>query len=282
MQSPGRPEKVGKFKGKTGEECENFIHNIRDVAWTEGKLQDGPWMADFASLHYYGKALEWHSDLPLDVRQDWFKQERALLERWPPPADSDAETTIIPIPAAAPNKAAQLDKSIATVVLAFIPKNQTETLYVGNVDSDGDCRLSKDLTLALRFRWDREANPRSRILECWSDSVFRLLSVYWVSGEPSICTGSSSWARFTVLDPATLLLGASIRGRKRESFRIDVWDISPQGQVTPARSNSDGTTTPLNVFSRNNIGLFIAADRHVYQRSNPTEHHGHLMFKYLE
>ncbi|KAG8944438.1 hypothetical protein FRC04_001812 [Tulasnella sp. 424] len=86
MSSPGRPEKVNLFKGNSGAECEDFIQNIRETAWKEGKLQDGLWMANFASLHFSGKALKWHSALPLDVRQDWFKQEMALLEYWPPQA----------------------------------------------------------------------------------------------------------------------------------------------------------------------------------------------------
>lgn len=76
-------------------------------------------------------------------------------------------SSILPTPAAAPTDLAQRDKSFVTAALAFIPDNQTETFYVGKVDSDGDCRLTRDPKLALRFRWDREAKPRPRILECW-------------------------------------------------------------------------------------------------------------------
>lgn len=271
-----------KFKGKNEEECENFIQKIRDVAWTEGKLQDGLWMANFASLHYSGKALKWHSDLPLDVRQDWFKQERALLEHWPPPDDVDAEASILPTPAAALGDAAQRDKGFVTVVLAFIPDNQTETFYVGNVDSDGECRLSRDPKLAFRLRWDREAKPRPRVLECWSGSTCGLLSVYCTSGGLNLCPGSSSWARFTFVDPATLRPADPLLSHGDNPFRIDVWDISPQGQVTPTWSDPGGPTISLSVFSMENTRLYTAVDRDVYQKRNPTERHGHLMFKSLD
>ncbi|KAG9022446.1 hypothetical protein FS837_006355, partial [Tulasnella sp. UAMH 9824] len=165
--APKRPEKVEKFKGKNGVECENFIQTIRDVGWTEGKLQDGLWMANFASLHYSGKALKWHSDLPLDVRQDWFKQEKALLERWPPPDDVDDEvTSIMPTPAAAPDTAGQTDKFCVTAVLAFSHENQNETLYVTYDDKDPGCTLTYDLESALRFRWHSGDEPKMGILEC--------------------------------------------------------------------------------------------------------------------
>ncbi|KAG8961364.1 hypothetical protein FRC05_006232, partial [Tulasnella sp. 425] len=78
--------------GTSGAECEDFIQSIRETAWKEGKLQDALWMANFAFLHFSGHALKWHSDLSPDVKQDWDKLEKALLERWPPPADeSDSE-----------------------------------------------------------------------------------------------------------------------------------------------------------------------------------------------
>ncbi|KAG8920564.1 hypothetical protein FRC01_000699, partial [Tulasnella sp. 417] len=85
---------------------------------------DGEWMANFASLHFSGRALKWHSDLPLDVRQDWFKLEKALLERWSPPedeGDNQPENAIVPTPAAASFPPIQSKKKSETGVLEFVP-----------------------------------------------------------------------------------------------------------------------------------------------------------------
>ncbi|KAG8940782.1 hypothetical protein FRC04_005051 [Tulasnella sp. 424] len=142
MSSPGRPEKVNRFKGKSGAECEDFIQNIREAAWKEGKLDDTRWMAHFASLHYSGKALKWHSDLPLDVRQDWFKQEKALLERWPPPADEsdneEADAAVIPAPAAVSLLSTQAGKSSEIGTIQFVPTSgDGESMYISKPDSAG-------------------------------------------------------------------------------------------------------------------------------------------------
>lgn len=76
---------VDAFKGTDWEECNTFIRALRLRALWEGKQRDPAWVADFAAPHFSHKALLWHSRLPQDVRQDWFKLETALLERWAPP-----------------------------------------------------------------------------------------------------------------------------------------------------------------------------------------------------
>lgn len=47
-------------------------------------------MADLASLYVSSRALSWHAKLPLEVRQDWFKLEEALVDFWAP-ANKDVE-----------------------------------------------------------------------------------------------------------------------------------------------------------------------------------------------
>ncbi|KAG8939677.1 hypothetical protein FRC04_006084 [Tulasnella sp. 424] len=171
MSSPGRPEKVNEFRGKGGAECESFIKSIREAAWKEGKLDDTRWMAHFASLHYSRKALKWHSNLPLDVRQDWFKQEKALLERWPAPADEsddeEAEASIVPTPAAASLLSAQAGKSSEIGVLQFVSISGNENpLYIAGLRINGECTLTTAVGEALRLQWGRSVNLGSRILEC--------------------------------------------------------------------------------------------------------------------
>lgn len=80
---------VDLFKGGSWEECAAFIRAIRAAAWTEGKLRDPAWMADFASLYFSYETMLWHSKLPLEVRQDWAKLEEALVDRWSPTSAAD-------------------------------------------------------------------------------------------------------------------------------------------------------------------------------------------------
>ncbi|KAG8902435.1 hypothetical protein FRC00_007971 [Tulasnella sp. 408] len=81
--------KIKFFKGSNWDECIAFIQAIRAAAWAEGKLRDPAWMADFSSLYFSHKSLPWYSKLPIEVRQDWFKLEAALVDRWAPDDEDD-------------------------------------------------------------------------------------------------------------------------------------------------------------------------------------------------
>ncbi|KAG8921285.1 hypothetical protein FRC01_000323, partial [Tulasnella sp. 417] len=85
--SSGPP--VEHFKGTSWEECDEFILAIHKRAFWEGKQRDPGWMADFAAINFSRKARSWHARLPEDVRQDWSKLEKALVDRWPAPDDDD-------------------------------------------------------------------------------------------------------------------------------------------------------------------------------------------------
>lgn len=88
-QADGPYLPVDFFKGNDWEDCTAFIQAIRQAAWAESRLQDPLWMANLASLYFSGRALSWHAKLPLDVRQDWFKLEGALVDRWAPADEAD-------------------------------------------------------------------------------------------------------------------------------------------------------------------------------------------------
>ncbi|KAG8965293.1 hypothetical protein FRC05_003298 [Tulasnella sp. 425] len=187
---------VNEFKGRSGAECESFIKSIRKAAWKEGKVRDALWMADFASLHFSGKALKWHSDLSPDVRQDWFKQEKALLERWPPPADDsdkeEAEAAIVPTPAAAslPSQSTDEGKLSDIGVVQFVPiSGGEESMYIAEPDDGGECRLTTEVEKALRLRWDRSVDSGSRVLE-WVGSGSKWLAIHWIKTDLSFKQGS--------------------------------------------------------------------------------------------
>ncbi|KAG8967510.1 hypothetical protein FRC05_002022 [Tulasnella sp. 425] len=287
MSSPGQPEKVNEFRGKDGAECESFIKSIRETAWKEGKLQDALWMANFASLHFSGKALKWHSTLSLDVRQDWFKQEMALLERWPPPADEsddeEAEAAIVPTPAAASLLPTQAGKSSDIGIMQFVPISRDEnSVYIAAPDSNGACELTTEVGQALRLRWDRSVDSRSRILE-WVGSGNKWLAIHWSPKKPNFAKGSTMWARLTIVDPDTFTpatLGTAFMPPTLGPFRVKVWRVSSEGQLTPVWT--DGVKEiQLEVF-RSEPYVYFTVDPDEYQKENPMERRGRLVFQPIE
>ncbi|KAG8915178.1 hypothetical protein FRC00_006911, partial [Tulasnella sp. 408] len=141
---------VERFKGTKWEECHEFISAIRARALSEGKQRDPGWMADFAAPLFWGKALSWHLRLPQDVRQDWFKLEVALADRWPSPEDED-EPVVQPIPAAAPslNRNDNSNRLLQGVLKVVVDGSNTE-YYVKGPDGNLECHLTKDMRDALR------------------------------------------------------------------------------------------------------------------------------------
>ncbi|KAG8960520.1 hypothetical protein FRC00_000144, partial [Tulasnella sp. 408] len=117
---------VDSFRGNNSEECTTFIQAIREAAWAEGKLRDAAWMADLASLYFSSKAMSWHAKLPVEVRQDWFKLEVALVDRWAPADEGDEFTQ--PVPAVAPKTSgADRNDGVMHGVLKAIPDDSQAT-----------------------------------------------------------------------------------------------------------------------------------------------------------
>lgn len=52
-------------------------------AEAEGKINDPTWMCAIAYPCFAGDALEWHASLPMDVKKDWYRLERAILVDFP-------------------------------------------------------------------------------------------------------------------------------------------------------------------------------------------------------
>ncbi|KAG9039869.1 hypothetical protein FS837_000895 [Tulasnella sp. UAMH 9824] len=69
--------------GKNKEDCRQFVQSIRLRAEAEGKINDPRWMCQIAYPRFAGEALEWHASLPTDVKNDWYRLERAILIDFP-------------------------------------------------------------------------------------------------------------------------------------------------------------------------------------------------------
>ncbi|KIO18919.1 hypothetical protein M407DRAFT_31427 [Tulasnella calospora MUT 4182] len=71
------------FRGADGNECEAFVVAVRDFAFAKGLQKDRDWMLHFATTRLRGKALRWHAQLDLAIREDWDLFVQALFEQYP-------------------------------------------------------------------------------------------------------------------------------------------------------------------------------------------------------
>lgn len=53
------------------------------AAFSQGKIEDSRWMAQFASICLEGNALRWHTTLDNETKNDWALFESALLKQYP-------------------------------------------------------------------------------------------------------------------------------------------------------------------------------------------------------
>ncbi|KAG9007879.1 hypothetical protein FRB94_013935 [Tulasnella sp. JGI-2019a] len=61
-----------------------FIRSIQDIVFSQGRLRDDDWQADYASTCLEGAAMRWYCDLEDEPRCSWIHLRRGLLPRFPP------------------------------------------------------------------------------------------------------------------------------------------------------------------------------------------------------
>ncbi|KAG8981725.1 hypothetical protein FRB90_007055 [Tulasnella sp. 427] len=278
--------KVTMFRGKDGTECESFIHAVRRVAWEERKMQDSTWMANFASLHFSGRALKWQSDLALDVRHDWIKLEKALLERWPPPdvgSDDEHEAQTIPTPAAAKSHSIENEAVSDLGILELVYEDEagfTQSKYLGTaISSKGSCCFEQEISKAMKVRWGRSLGTEPRIMECLKDSRYLWLALAWTYSDPEFGQGSNQWARITTADPLTLTTEAfRLDTNCAEGlFRVAAWKVDSEQNIVPVWKWKDEVFS-LTVFEEKDFA-YAAVDPVAYAADNSRENRARLRFK---
>ncbi|KAG8923590.1 hypothetical protein FRC00_006056 [Tulasnella sp. 408] len=75
-------EEEFSFNGAEGLGHQDFLQQIRRIAFKEGKTRDNVWMADLAVLHLSGEALTWFETLPDEVQQNWNNLRRAIIQKY--------------------------------------------------------------------------------------------------------------------------------------------------------------------------------------------------------
>ncbi|KAG8948353.1 hypothetical protein FRC04_009849 [Tulasnella sp. 424] len=80
MDGTGLPQ----FRGTDAKECKEFIAAVVKHAYSQGKLRDDEWIADFAASCFVDDALGWWSWLDEETQGSWKLLRQAMLTRYHP------------------------------------------------------------------------------------------------------------------------------------------------------------------------------------------------------
>lgn len=253
------------FKGGSWDECCAFIQRIRAAAWKEGKLRDPGWMADFASLHFWGDALAWYCLLPPDIQEDWPKLQTALAERWSQSGgDNRSGPPNVPAAAAAPpgGVSDKIDHLERGILKASVAGNE-QTFYVYMRPTDNVCFITQNADRALRIRFNTRSN--SQLLECADKRPLSWLATHCYKDAAGESRGSTNYARLTAVDCDSLKSSAEFAG----PFQLATFRIADSGEVTPLWRDGN-TETSLSTFTGGN-SLDLAFDREAFPKAYQAE-----------
>ncbi|KAG9048488.1 hypothetical protein FS837_012744 [Tulasnella sp. UAMH 9824] len=74
------------FYGKDGIEAEEFIRSVMKAVRIAGKLRDNSWIVDEVSVAFAGDELRWYIGLYDEMRRDWMRLQRAIIQNYPAPS----------------------------------------------------------------------------------------------------------------------------------------------------------------------------------------------------
>lgn len=257
---------VPNFTGIGWMELEAFIRSIRAIAWKEGKLQDPLWMANYASLHFSGKALRWHAELPEDTQESWRKLEIAMVARWPPPDDYEDDARVPIAAAASPGNvfSAVFGSRLALVVVKLLLNESDKWFFLGKPGS-GPCHVTTDINKAVCAR--RSPRPRPydvELVDVKDGRGYGWLAIHWTTKSPKLDSSSADWARISVVDTASW----------RSSYNFDapfetaVWRGVSEGELNPTLINGHDLTQ-LSIFVHSERFIFVSPTEGSYHNRYP-------------
>lgn len=236
-------------------------------------------MADFASLCFSNEALKWHSRLPTDVQEDWFKLEAALVDRWSMEEDDSGCVEIQPIQptlAAAPIQVIKegFDAAKCGVLRVVIQGYSASGLYLAGNGSDA-CELTNTIGDALRIRLGRQSE--FVIMEVIGAPYHSWVGIHWSRKNPHIGQGSYDYARFSLVDSQDL---RSSYGTAKGPFQLAMLDILKDGRVV-SQWYKNGNKAMLGGFVTGNQ-LCIAPDPIAYKKACGREKEATFLFEELD
>ncbi|KAG8939882.1 hypothetical protein FRC04_005831 [Tulasnella sp. 424] len=84
MMTTESPQPNIIFKGIDGNECEEFVAALEDLAYAEGWAEDRRRMLLFARSRLRNAALRWFARLDPSVKNDWDLFVQAIFDQYPP------------------------------------------------------------------------------------------------------------------------------------------------------------------------------------------------------
>lgn len=174
------------FYGIDGGEAEQFIRSITKMAHEAGRYRDNDWIIERAEVALAGDALRWYIELDQDIQTDWKRLQKAIMQRYPPPAQRIFSTNIqkpltIPTPAAAPPMPAGAPKASRKELfcLRLLYGNAITSYYLGLYQGDlvvtskrGEAVVVFHDSRMNELRVAKQINePGSRIAVKWFNSM---------------------------------------------------------------------------------------------------------------
>ncbi|KAG8910865.1 hypothetical protein FRC00_007429 [Tulasnella sp. 408] len=77
------------FGGTPGEDVQSFVHSVQRTAGSQNRQADDAWIMQYVEKGLSGDALLWFSGLEGEAKRTWVRLREALIQRFPPPAQTD-------------------------------------------------------------------------------------------------------------------------------------------------------------------------------------------------
>ncbi|KAG8937579.1 hypothetical protein FRC00_003742 [Tulasnella sp. 408] len=236
------------FRGRDGQECEDFIRAIHKAAYAAGKLRDDAWMADVAVTCLSGRALRSYLTLEPEVKRDWSLLSLALLERYPPPDDDEEMqvegSSIRQVLTPAGPQVPQLNARIGRIKV--IGANSADFGYLGDgktVYADG-IGAGASATEAILISYV-PANGLYEIEIQRSGGKAEVLGVHWADPSVSTAFGSENFAILTALNYEGLYRSSKL-GRPGPGY-TRMWNVLADNTLRPYLEEH-GSLNPLQFF----------------------------------
>ncbi|KAG9022096.1 hypothetical protein FRB95_000874 [Tulasnella sp. JGI-2019a] len=229
-------------------ECGRFISAVRKHAYFHGKQRDEEWITDLVASSLSGDALTWHVMLPIHIKKDWEKLQRALVEEFCPGARIPKKVLVSPSAAINPEDDITIGLSKAQVIPAAIfgvlevqadELEYSRTYISGSTNNAGRLYLLNDIKIALRLRSVHCDQPHDLQIASYSANGKAIAHTYTFLG---VTRGMEEMSRnlhederfyLTKTTPAidgSPQVSSWKRGRCGET-KSAVWLVSPQNDV---------------------------------------------------
>ncbi|KAG8915918.1 hypothetical protein FRC00_007197 [Tulasnella sp. 408] len=88
-------DSIGTPMGAPNESGASFVQSVQRIAFTQNRIKDDEWIAQYASTCFADSALEWYLTLEDETQTSWKKLRLALVQRYPVQLSKSAPASIV-------------------------------------------------------------------------------------------------------------------------------------------------------------------------------------------